>query len=163
MEYAQPGEDARKTVCPESFAIPTQKPLDSFDSKTWSARKPIRLINGSFEITFVNFFFNRKHISIVKRFPNPIWKMRVFFTIKTNAAENIFVFSNRRNLLFMKHFPNHIWKMLVKHFPNPIWKLRVSFVTTKTNAAENLSVFANRKILLFVRRFSNMIWKAPYE
>ena len=65
LEHAQAGADARRTVCQEAFAIPTQKPLDSFDSRTWHAWKAI-------------------HFSIVRHFPKPIWKMRVPFCHNQN-------------------------------------------------------------------------------
>ena len=65
LEYAQAGADARRTVCPEALAIPTQKPLDSFDSRTWHAGKAI-------------------HFPIVRHFPKPIWKVRVPFCHNQN-------------------------------------------------------------------------------
>ena len=37
LETAQAGADARRTVCPEALAIPTQKPMSSFDARTWPA------------------------------------------------------------------------------------------------------------------------------
>ena len=37
LEAAQAGADLRRTVCPQALAIPTQKPLDSFDCRTWPA------------------------------------------------------------------------------------------------------------------------------
>ena len=35
LETAQAGADACRTVTPEALAIPTQKPLNSFDARTW--------------------------------------------------------------------------------------------------------------------------------
>jgi len=35
LEATQTGEDARRTVFPQALAVPTQKPLDSFDARTW--------------------------------------------------------------------------------------------------------------------------------
>ena len=35
LEVAQTGEDARRKVFPQALAVPTQKPLDSFDARTW--------------------------------------------------------------------------------------------------------------------------------
>ena len=35
LEAAHTGEDARRTVFPQALAVPTQKPLDSFDARTW--------------------------------------------------------------------------------------------------------------------------------
>ena len=37
LETAQAGADARRTVSPEALAIPTEKPLNSFDARTWPA------------------------------------------------------------------------------------------------------------------------------
>ena len=37
LEKAHAGADARRSVCPEALAIPTQKPMDSFDARTWPA------------------------------------------------------------------------------------------------------------------------------
>ena len=37
LERAQAGADACKMVCPQSLAVPTQGPLSSFDSRSWSA------------------------------------------------------------------------------------------------------------------------------
>ena len=37
LEKAHAGADARRSVCPETLAIPTQKPMDSFDARTWPA------------------------------------------------------------------------------------------------------------------------------
>jgi hypothetical protein len=35
LEVAQTGEDARRKVFPQALAVPTQKPMDSFDARTW--------------------------------------------------------------------------------------------------------------------------------
>jgi hypothetical protein len=37
LEAAQAGADARRAVSTEALAVPTQKPLDSFDARTWPA------------------------------------------------------------------------------------------------------------------------------
>ena len=37
LEKAQAGADARRSVCPQALAIPTQQPMDSFDARTWPA------------------------------------------------------------------------------------------------------------------------------
>ena len=37
LEIAQTGADARRAVCPQALAIPTQQPMDSFDARTWPA------------------------------------------------------------------------------------------------------------------------------
>ena len=37
LEKAQSGADARRSVCPQALAIPTQQPMDSFDARTWPA------------------------------------------------------------------------------------------------------------------------------
>ena len=37
LEAATASADARRAVSPEALAIPTQKPLDSFDARTWPA------------------------------------------------------------------------------------------------------------------------------
>ena len=37
LESAQAGADARRTVSPEALAVPTEKPLDSLDCRTWPA------------------------------------------------------------------------------------------------------------------------------
>jgi hypothetical protein len=37
LETAHAGADARRTVCPQALAIPTQQPMDSFDARTWPA------------------------------------------------------------------------------------------------------------------------------
>ena len=37
LEKAHAGADARRAVCPQALAIPTQQPMDSFDARTWPA------------------------------------------------------------------------------------------------------------------------------
>lgn len=37
LETAQAGADTCRMVCPQSLSVPTQKPLSSFDSRSWPA------------------------------------------------------------------------------------------------------------------------------